>query len=293
MEEKASLQANPVPEQNPALLVCRPCPARLLRGLPRQPITIMKIPAVIPVTTFLATLLTLGPPAVVAQEDTAAPALKEPPANEKSGIHRLIASIRPVGDSDVRGTVFFEMTTEGVTITARIGGLQPSTRHGIHIHEFGDLGSPDATSAGGHFNPDRHPHGTPTEQKRHAGDLGNLLADEKGNAVMELKVDNLTFDLGSHGIIGRAVIVHEKIDSGAQPSGNAGARIGAGVIGISKDAAAPPAEGETSATDRTDPAPGSNRADPDQDPNSVISPARDAVPDPDAKEQELPDPGAE
>lgn len=247
----------------------------------------MKPTSIIPVSALLASLLTLGPPAALAQDDTAAPALKEPPAGEKPGIHRLIASIRPVGDSDVRGTVLFEKTAEGVTITARIGGLQPSTRHGIHIHEFGDLGSPDATSAGEHFNPDQHPHGTPTEQKRHAGDLGNLLADEKGNAVMELKVDNLTFDLGSHGIIGRAVIVHEKIDSGAQPSGNAGARIGAGVIGISKDAAEPTADGKTGAAGRADPAPG------EQDPDAVISPARDAVPDPDAKHQELPDPGAE
>lgn len=114
------------------------------------------------------------------------------------------------------------------------------------------------------------------------GDLGNLLADEKGNAVMELKVDNLTFDLGSHGVVGRAVIVHEKIDSGAQPSGDAGARLGAGVIGISKDAAKPP--GGTGSDPGTEAAP---------DPAATLSPARDPAPDPDARKQELPDPGAE
>jgi hypothetical protein len=32
------------------------------------------------------------------------------------------------------------------------------------------------------------------------------------------------------------VVVHSKEDDGSQPSGNSGERIGAGVIGVSKDA---------------------------------------------------------
>lgn len=48
----------------------------------------------------------------------------------------------------------------------------------------------------------------------------------------------LRVDAGMHGILGRAVIIHAKEDDGGQSTGNAGDRIGAGGIGISKDAMA-------------------------------------------------------
>jgi Cu-Zn family superoxide dismutase len=35
-------------------------------------------------------------------------------------------------------------------------------------------------------------------------------------------------------IVGRAVIIHAKSDDGSQPVGNAGVRVGQGVIGIAK-----------------------------------------------------------
>lgn len=178
-----------------------------------------------------------------------------------SGLHaqsaepaKLVAIVRPVGDSKVMGSVIFEKTIEGVKITASIGGLTPNAHHGFHIHEFGDLGSEDATSAGDHFNPDKHPHAMPDKEERHAGDLGNLVADANGTANLTLTVDNITLDAGSKGILGRAVIVHAKADDGGQPSGNAGDRIGAGVIGLSKDSGQMPAGAATApAAEPTDP----------------------------------------
>jgi len=154
---------------------------------------------------------------------------------------KLVAIVRPVGSSNVRGSVVFEKVAEGIQVTAKIGGLTPNANHAIHIHEFGDLGSDDATSAGGHFNPEGHPHALPDDSNRHAGDLGNLQADGSGNATLSLVVKNITLDSGKSGILGRAVIVHAKADDGGQPTGNAGDRIGAGVIGISKDAKPEPA----------------------------------------------------
>ncbi len=149
---------------------------------------------------------------------------------------KLVAVIRPVGDSKVQGTVVFERTADGVKVTAKIGGFEPGTKHGFHVHEFGDLASPDAKSAGGHFNPDGHDHALPDKEMRHGGDLGNLVAGDDGNATLEITVKNLKLDAGKHGILGRAVIIHDKEDDGGQPTGNAGDRIGAGVIGISMDA---------------------------------------------------------
>lgn len=169
---------------------------------------------------------------------------------------KLVAIVRPVGDGKVMGSVIFEKTDEGVKITANIGGLTPNAHHGFHIHEFGDLGSDDATSAGEHFNPDKHPHAMPDDEKRHAGDLGNLVADGKGSATLTLTVDNITLDAGEKGILGRAVIVHSKADDGSQPSGNAGDRIGAGVIGLSKDSGGTPSASATApAAEPTDPKP--------------------------------------
>jgi Cu-Zn family superoxide dismutase len=156
-------------------------------------------------------------------------------------LKKLVAIIRPTGSLNVRGSVLFDKVDDGILITAKIGGLTPNAHHAIHIHEFGDLGSDDATSAGDHFNPGGHPHALPDESDRHAGDLGNLQADADGNATLSLVANNITLDAGKRGILGRAVIVHAKADDGSQPSGNAGDRIAAGVIGISKDAKAEPA----------------------------------------------------
>ena len=185
-------------------------------------------------------------PAPAQQED----AMPDAHASSTAEISKLIAAIRPVGDSRVWGTVVFTAAGDGVKITAKIGGLTPNAKHAIHIHEFGDLGSDDATSAGDHFNPENHPHALPDQEERHAGDMGNLEADASGNAELDLTVKNITLDPGPRGILGRAVIVHAKPDDGGQPSGNAGDRIGAGVIGLSKDAmskvpAPPPAEETT------------------------------------------------
>ena len=185
----------------------------------------------LPVAAGVAILLT-SLPALFAQE--AAPPLS--PHAKSAELKRLVAIIRPVGDGNVRGSVLFEKIDDGIRITAKVGGLTPNAHHAIHIHEFGDLGSDDATSAGEHFNPGGHQHGLPDKDQRHAGDMGNLQADGSGNVTHTLTVSNITLDAGPNGILGRAVIVHAKADDGGQPSGNAGGRIGAGVIGVSKDA---------------------------------------------------------
>src|SRR2546423_3875353 len=59
------------------------------------------------------------------------------------------------------GTVTFTQMGERTKVVADLTGLPPG-KHGIHIHEKGDLSSADLMSAGGHFNPGGHPHGGPT-----------------------------------------------------------------------------------------------------------------------------------
>ena len=109
-------------------------------------------------------------------------------------------------------------------------------RHGLHIHELGDCRAPDASSAGGHFNPQGSEHGGPEDAIRHAGDLGNVRSDANGLAQSEITVTGISLGTGGDSIVGRSVIVHAKPDDlTSQPSGNAGPRIACGLISKNPD----------------------------------------------------------
>jgi len=157
------------------------------------------------------------------------------PAHEHEGtsITKAIAVLSPLKGSGVKGVVTFEAVEKGVRVVASLTGLTPG-KHGFHIHEFGDCSAEDGTSAGGHFNPAGMPHSMPSSDKRHAGDMGNLEAGSDGTAHMDY-VDAVMSLSGEHSIIGHSVIVHEKEDDlKTQPTGNAGARVACGVIGLAK-----------------------------------------------------------
>jgi Cu-Zn family superoxide dismutase len=150
-----------------------------------------------------------------------------------STIKRATAVITSTKGNTVNGVVTFEEADNGVHVVANLTGLTPG-KHGFHIHEFGDISSTDGSSAGGHFNPTAMPHSMPMSEKRHAGDMGNIEADEKGDAHLDY-IDPVMKLNGEYSIIGHAVIIHAKEDDfKTQPTGNAGARVGNGVIGISK-----------------------------------------------------------
>jgi len=117
-----------------------------------------------------------------------------------------------------------------VKVIADLQALPPNSVHAIHLHEVGDCSAPDAMSAKAHYNPENKPHGIPPAEERHAGDLGNFTTDDKGKAHYEITVTNLTMATSRNPVLGRAVIIHAAKDDGSQPAGNAGARIGCGVI---------------------------------------------------------------
>lgn len=140
------------------------------------------------------------------------------------------AEIAPTEGNNARGTVSFTQQGDKVLINATIVGLTPGP-HGFHIHEKGDCSAPDATSAGGHFNPDSKPHGDPFGEMHHAGDMPMLNADASGKAKLYFETKAATLQPGPNSIVGRAVVIHQKVDDfTSQPAGNSGARIGCGVI---------------------------------------------------------------
>lgn len=138
-----------------------------------------------------------------------------------------VAVLASTSDSDVQGIIKLEQKDNAVHITGKVIHLEPG-KHGFHIHQFGDLSKSDGTSAGGHYAPEGHDHGAPG-QKSHAGDLGNITANDDGTAMIDIEAK----DLKLHLILGRAVVVHGgEDDLKSQPSGAAGPRVGVGVIGV-------------------------------------------------------------
>ena len=141
------------------------------------------------------------------------------------------ATIEPRSGSNVGGwATFTDRSTGGVAVVVHIENAPPGT-HGLHVHEKGDCSAPDASSAGAHFNPGGDPHAGPTETHRHAGDLGNITIEANGTGHLELVTDLLTVKPGPNSVVGKAVIFHEKADDlKTQPTGNAGGRLGCGVV---------------------------------------------------------------
>src|SRR5258705_172220 len=140
-------------------------------------------------------------------------------------------TLKPTAGQVAAGTVTFTQSGDKVRVEGNISGLSPGV-HGIHIHEKGDCSAPDATSAGGHFNPSSKSHGGTSGAERHGGDLGNLTADNFGNAVLKVDVEGITAAPGApNSVVGRGLIVHADADDfKTQPTGNSGKRISCGVI---------------------------------------------------------------
>lgn len=144
-------------------------------------------------------------------------------------LNQAVCVLIPTTDNKVRGRIFFSQSKDGTTrIRGSVNNLTPGL-HGFHIHQYGDLTDRTGKNAGGHFNPEGHDHAGPDSAKRHAGDLGNIEANDDGVARVDVTVEGLKV----HFVLGRSIVVHAgKDDLKSQPSGDAGPRVAVGVIGI-------------------------------------------------------------
>ncbi len=140
-----------------------------------------------------------------------------------------VAKLVEIGGSGVAGEVRFQKMGDKVKITGKVTGLKPG-EHGFHVHEHGDLSDTEkGESAGGHFNPDKMEHGRPTDMKRHAGDFGNITANDQGVADINFE-DSVVKMEGANSIIGRSIVIHAEADRFTQPTGDAGGRVAFGKI---------------------------------------------------------------
>ena len=135
-------------------------------------------------------------------------------------------------DSPISGRVDFVQTGDGLQVVVSLSNVEPAGKHGIHIHEKGSCDN-GGKAAGGHFNPVGTVHGfLPRDGhgKAHAGDMGNIVIDDKGKGTLVLFLPRLSLTEGHKNVTGRTVILHEGEDDFSQPTGNTGARIACGEI---------------------------------------------------------------
>ena len=150
---------------------------------------------------------------------------------EQGSGQKASAKLESRSGSKTTGEVNFVSQGKDVLVTGKFSGLKPNSEHGFHVHEKGDCSSADATSAGGHFNPDGKPHGSPGSGAHHAGDMPNIKTDAAGNATYSAKLHGFAVNTAPNGIIGKSVVVHRDPDDyKSQPAGNSGPRIACGLI---------------------------------------------------------------
>ncbi|HEU0109807.1 MAG TPA: superoxide dismutase family protein [Flavisolibacter sp.] len=136
-------------------------------------------------------------------------------------------------DTTVTGTVNFKEDDGKVEMKLEITvPKKANSSVAVHIHEHGSCGDM-GKEAHGHWNPTNENHGKWGTAPFHRGDIGNVKLDGEGKGTLELETDLWTIS-GSDttkNILNKAIIVHGgEDDFKTQPTGNAGSRIGCGVI---------------------------------------------------------------
>lgn len=194
---------------------------------------------------ILAGLILLNPPNLYAQP---ADGDKQERLNEERAADREARDILSKGkkasayikgtkpDSKVYGEAEFIEEKGGVSIFVEVYNVSPPGKHGVHVHEYGSCGE-GGNAAGGHFNPHGVKHGFfPADgaEKSHPGDMGNVLITPNGEGILSVFLRGASLSDGEYNIDGKAIILHEREDDFGQPTGNAGGRIGCGIIELEK-----------------------------------------------------------
>lgn len=167
------------------------------------------------------------------KKDIVDPPITPDPADEPMVTHAEAVINAVYTDTAITGKAVFDGEKTGkvkmvleLTIPAKA-----NKEVAVHIHEHGDC-SDKANMAHGHWNPTNKQHGKWGTDSYHAGDIGNVKLDAKGKGTITLETDLWTLGgVPEKNILGKALIVHGGVDDYVtQPTGNAGSRIGCGVI---------------------------------------------------------------
>ena len=152
--------------------------------------------------------------------------------NEASnGAEATLSGTQP--DTTVTGTVSFNEDNGKVKMKLDITVPKKANQSvAVHIHEHGNCGDM-GKEAHGHWNPTKMNHGKWGSAAFHSGDIGNVSLNAEGKGTLELETDlwSISGTDSTKNILNKAIIVHGGVDDfTTQPTGNAGSRIGCGVI---------------------------------------------------------------
>ena len=142
------------------------------------------------------------------------------------------AELKSVKDDSPMGTVTFERGDDGqITITGTFNGLKKKGVHAFYVHQNGDC-SNQGKKVGKHLDPTKAKHGPPASAQRHAGDFGNLTADETGAATFSMVTDSVTMEADRpDSVVNRAIVIHAKKDD---KKGSGGPALACGVIQLAE-----------------------------------------------------------
>ena len=151
-------------------------------------------------------------------------------SNKPAHAEAIISGTKP--DTTVSGTIKFDQDDKEVKMKLELSIPSKANQSvAVHIHDHGECGNM-GKDAMGHWNPTNKQHGKWGSDSFHSGDIGNVDLDAKGNGSMELKTD--LWSIGGDAktnILDKSIIIHSGVDDyKTQPTGNAGERIGCGVI---------------------------------------------------------------
>jgi Cu-Zn family superoxide dismutase len=163
--------------------------------------------------------------------DTDTIAVVTPPQTpETNAATATLTGTKP--DTTLNGTAEFTQQNGKVKLVLNITCEKMAGKSvAVHIHEMGDCGDM-GNMAHGHWNPTGKQHGKWGSDNFHLGDIGNVSLDAQGKGMLEMETDLWTIGGDStSNLLNRAFMVHSgKDDFKTQPTGNAGSRIGCGVI---------------------------------------------------------------
>ena len=148
-----------------------------------------------------------------------------------SSAEAILSGTQP--DTTVTGTVSFNEDNGKVKMMLDITVPKKANQSvAVHIHEHGNCGDM-GKEAHGHWNPTKMNHGKWGSAAFHSGDIGNVSLNAEGKGTLELETDlwSISGTDSTKNILNKAIIVHGGVDDfTTQPTGNAGSRIGCGVI---------------------------------------------------------------
>lgn len=152
--------------------------------------------------------------------------------HNSNATHAQAAISGTYSDTTVQGSASFDQMDGKVKMVLDLTIPAKANKSvAVHLHEHGDCGDM-GKEAHGHWNPTNKQHGKWGSSSFHSGDIGNVELDGQGKGSLTLETD--LWSIGGDSttnILNKAVIVHGGVDDYAsQPSGNAGDRIGCGVI---------------------------------------------------------------